>query len=180
MKKALIIIDMQNDFMPGGALAVPKADLIIPYINKIQSDFDLVVATQDWHPADHLSFYTQHEGKKAFDEVILPNGVKQTLWPPHCIQGTHGAEFHKALNLNKVAAIFRKGMNRDCDSYSAFFDNAKEHKTGLYEWLLALGVDSLSFAGVATEFCVSASAADASALGFSVEILASGVAGLAG
>ena len=120
--KALIIVDIQNDFLPGGALAVKNGDAVIPVINKLQSQFDLVVATQDWHPADHKSFASMHPGKKNFDEIIL-DGLPQVLWPDHCVQETHGAEFSPLLDTKKIEAIFRKGMDKNIDSYSGFFDN---------------------------------------------------------
>ena len=128
--KALIIIDVQNDFMPTGALPVKEGDQIIPFINaEMQKGYDLVVATQDWHPATHKSFASQHKGKKPFDVVQL-NGIEQILWPDHCVQGTFGAQLHKDLDIRPISAIFRKGMNPEIDSYSAFFDNNKLNNTG--------------------------------------------------
>src|ERR1043166_5035395 len=120
--KALLLIDIQNDFLPGGSLAVPGGDKIIPLVNELQSNFDLVVATQDWHPPTHKSFASNHAGKKVFEEIQL-NNLSQVLWPDHCVQGTHGAELSAAVNWNKTEAIFRKGTNPEIDSYSGFYDN---------------------------------------------------------
>src|SRR5664280_663833 len=120
--KTLVLIDIQNDFMPGGPLAVPEAKLIVPVINRVLGYFDLVVATQDWHPKNHKSFASDHLNKKPFDKIIL-NGIQQTLWPDHCVQGTRGAELHEDIQSDKIAAIFRKGMNAEVDSYSGFYDN---------------------------------------------------------
>ncbi|MBF0597507.1 bifunctional nicotinamidase/pyrazinamidase [Faecalibacter rhinopitheci] len=168
--KALIIVDMQNDFMPGGALAVPEGDLIIERINELQNKFELIVATQDWHPANHKSFASQHEGKNPFDVIEL-NGLQQTLWPNHCIQGTKGADFHKDLNTIKVEAIFRKGMNRDIDSYSGFFDNGRKKSTGLNGFLKERNVTSLFICGLASDYCVYYTAMDALSLGYPTTIL---------
>jgi nicotinamidase/pyrazinamidase len=133
---ALIIIDVQNDFIPGGSLAVPGGEEIIKIINELQSEFSLVVATQDWHPANHKSFASNHSGKRVFEKVDL-HGLEQLLWPDHCIQGSKGAEFHKELDMRKVEAIFRKGMDAEIDSYSGFFDNGYRKSTGLagYLWI---------------------------------------------
>lgn len=168
--KALIIVDMQNDFMPGGALAVPEGDLIIDRINELQNKFELIVATQDWHPANHKSFASQHEGKNPFDVIEL-NGLQQTLWPDHCIQGTKGADFHKDLNTTKIEAIFRKGMNRDIDSYSGFFDNGRKKSTGLNGFLKERNVTSLFICGLASDYCVYYTAMDALSLGYPTTIL---------
>ena len=135
--KALIIVDMQYDFLPGGALAVNEGDQLIDRINKLQDKFDLVVATQDWHPANHKSFASQHDGKVPFDVIEL-NGTKQVLWPDHCVQGTKGAELHKDLKQNKISAIIRKGMNPNVDSYSAFFDVNKKNPTILSDFFISL------------------------------------------
>ena len=136
--KTLIIVDVQNDFMPGGALAVPEADRIVPVINAIQNTFDLIVATQDWHPENHKSFASSHGGKKPFESIML-NGIAQVLWPDHCVQGTPGAQFHDALNTNAISAIFRKGTDIAVDSYSGFYDNHRYKSTGLAGYLHEMG-----------------------------------------
>lgn len=168
--KALIIVDMQNDFMPGGALAVPEGDLIIDRINELQNKFELIVATQDWHPANHKSFASQHEGKNPFDVIEL-NGLQQTLWPDHCIQGTPGANLHQDLNTNRIEAIFRKGTNPEIDSYSGFFDNGRKKNTGLHGYLQDRKVDAVYVCGLAADFCVYYTAMDALSLGYSTSIL---------
>ena len=168
--KALIIVDIQNDFIPGGALAVPDGDKIITRINEIQKKFDIVVATQDWHPANHKSFASQHEGKTPFDIVDL-NGIQQTLWPDHCIQGTRGAELHQDLNTNKIDAIFRKGTNPEIDSYSAFYDNNHKKITGLNGYLKDRNVTAVFICGLAADYCVYYTALDALSLGYDTTIL---------
>ncbi len=170
MKTALLIIDMQNDFLPGGSLAVANGDQVIPIINKLQNDYELVVATQDWHPADHGSFASQHPGRKAFELAEL-GGLPQVLWPDHCVQGTGGAELSKDLEQKRVAAVFRKGMNAQIDSYSAFFDNGHKNATGLEGFLKSLGVEEVHICGLAADFCVFYSAMDTLALGFRVAII---------
>ena len=168
--KALIIVDMQNDFMPGGNLAVSGGNEIVSRINEIQKKFDIVVATQDWHPANHKSFASQHEGKNPFDVIDL-NGLEQTLWPDHCVQGTTGANFHKDLNTNKIEAIFRKGTNPEIDSYSGFFDNGRKKATGLHGYLQERKVSSVFVCGLAADFCVYYTAMDALSLGYNTTIL---------
>ncbi|MEI5984775.1 UNVERIFIED_CONTAM: pncA [Trichonephila clavipes] len=168
--KALIIVDVQYDFLPGGSLAVAKGDEIIPVINYIQKDYDLLVATQDWHPDNHLSFASQHEGKLPF-EVIDLFGLEQVLWPDHCVQGSYGAEFSEDLNMNRVEAIFRKGMERNIDSYSGFFDNGKRKDTGLAGYLKARKVDEVHVCGLAADYCVYFTAMDALAEGFKTNII---------
>lgn len=163
--KTLLIIDVQNDFMPGGALAVPDADKIVPIINSIQHKFDLVVAAQDWHPENHISFASNHEGKSVFD-VIEIHGKPQTLWPNHCVQGTEGATFHPDLNTQKLEAIFRKGTDKNIDSYSAFFDNGHVKSTGLTGYLKEKGVTQLFLCGLAADICVYFSTFDAFNEGF--------------
>ena len=173
--KALIIIDVQNDFMPTGALPVKEGDQIIPFINaEMQKGYDLVVATQDWHPATHKSFASQHKGKKPFDVVQL-NGIDQILWPDHCVQGTFGAQLHKDLDIRPISAIFRKGMNSKIDSYSAFFDNNKLNNTGLHGFLQDKGITALVFCGLAGDFCVAYSANDAKVLGYKVSLFDKGI-----
>ena len=173
--KALIIIDVQNDFMPTGSLPVKEGDQIIPFINaEMQKGYDLVVATQDWHPATHKSFASQHKGKKPFDVVQL-NGIEQILWPDHCVQGTFGAQLHKDLDIRPISAIFRKGMNPEIDSYSAFFDNNKLNNTGLHGFLQEKGITELVFCGLAGDFCVAYSANDAKSLGYKVSLFDKGI-----
>ncbi|UII23111.1 bifunctional nicotinamidase/pyrazinamidase [Fulvivirga ligni] len=163
--KALIIVDVQNDFTPGGALEVEFGDRIIPGINELQSKFDLVLATQDWHPANHKSFASNHEGKQPYEKIKLKM-LDQVLWPDHCVQGTKGAEFHPDLNMNKVAAIFRKGMDTEIDSYSGFFDNGRRKSTGLTGYLKEHGVTDAFFCGLAGDICVFFTAKDAIEEGF--------------
>lgn len=168
--KALLIIDVQNDFMPGGALPVPKGDLVVPVINRLQKKFDLVVATQDWHPKGHASFASTHVGNKEFD-VIKINGLDQVLWPDHCVQGSAGAEFHAQLETSGIEGIFRKGTNLEIDSYSGFYDNAHLKSTGLTGYLKERGVNEVFVAGLAGEFCIYFSVMDALAEGFSVTLI---------
>ncbi|GIM55479.1 bifunctional nicotinamidase/pyrazinamidase [Capnocytophaga cynodegmi] len=173
--KALIIIDVQNDFMPTGALPVAEGDKIIPFINKeMQSGYDFVIATQDWHPQNHQSFASNHKGKNLFDTIDL-KGVNQILWPEHCVQGTFGADLHKDLDKRPITAIFRKGMNPEIDSYSAFFDNNKLNNTGLHGFLKDKNVTELTFCGLAGDFCVAYSVNDALSLGYKVRLLKDGI-----
>ena len=168
--KALIIVDVQNDFLPGGKLEVKNGDVVIPVINQLQEKFDLVVATQDWHPADHKSFASAHPGAKMFDEILL-NGLSQILWPDHCVQQTSGAEFSKSLNTKKIEAIFRKGMDKNIDSYSGFFDNGKKKATGMSDYLKGRGITEVYVTGLAGDFCVNFTAQDALDLGFAATII---------
>lgn len=168
--KTLIIVDAQIDFMPGGALEVKGGDQIIPVINNILPKFELVVATQDWHPEGHKSFAGNHPGKKEFEEIEL-NGLKQTLWPPHCIQGSSGAEFHPDLEIRPVEAIFRKGMETEIDSYSGFYDNGHRKSTGLAGYLKDKGSEELYFCGLAADICVYYTLLDALRLGFSATLI---------
>ncbi|MBC7363965.1 MAG: bifunctional nicotinamidase/pyrazinamidase [Candidatus Aminicenantes bacterium] len=163
--KALIVVDLQNDFVPGGSLAVPKGHEIVPLINQLQEKFDLVVATQDWHPRNHLSFASNHPGKNVYDTVLLGE-VEQILWPDHCIQGETGAMFVKGYDDRRVEAIFRKGTNPEIDSYSGFFDNGRKKSTGLADYLRGRGVNQVYVCGLAAEFCVLYTALDAIELGF--------------
>jgi nicotinamidase/pyrazinamidase len=167
---ALILIDLQNDFCPGGALSVPHGDEVIPVANRLLPHFDLVVATQDWHPADHGSFAAMHEGKEPGDVIDL-DGILQILWPVHCVRDTPGAAFHPDLNREPIARIFRKGTERNIDSYSVFFDNAHRKATGLGEYLKEQGVTGLYLCGLATDYCVKFSALDAVELGFKVYLI---------
>ena len=168
--KTLIIVDIQNDFLEGGSLTVPNGNEVIPVINRIQKDFDLVIATQDWHPCNHKSFAAEHPGKKEF-EVIDLNGLRQVLWPVHCVQGSFGAEFHKDLKMNSAEAIFRKGMDTEIDSYSGFFDNGKRKDTGLFGYLKDRKVSEVYVCGLAADYCVYFTANDALDLGFQTTII---------
>ncbi|MEO8854022.1 MAG: bifunctional nicotinamidase/pyrazinamidase [Ginsengibacter sp.] len=167
---ALIIVDVQNDFLPGGALAVENGDLVIPIINGLQNKFDLVVATQDWHPDDHKSFASSHPGKKIFEEIIL-DGLPQVLWPNHCVQETSGAEFSSKLNTKKIEAIFRKGMDKNIDSYSGFFDNGKKKATGMGDYLKGRGITAIYVTGLAADYCVNFTALDGLQLDFQSTII---------
>ncbi len=166
----LIIIDVQKDFMPGGALAVPAGDTIVPVINKMQNYFDLIIATQDWHPENHKSFASNHAFKKPFDRMIL-HGTHQTLWPNHCVQGSEGAEFHSDLHTDKIAAIFRKGMDPEVDSYSGFYDNNHQLSTGLTGCLRDKGAVELYFCGLAADICVYYTILDSVMEGFSATLI---------
>ncbi|WP_417860633.1 bifunctional nicotinamidase/pyrazinamidase [Winogradskyella sediminis] len=163
--KTLLIIDVQNDFMPSGSLPVPHGDQIVPLINSIQNNFDLVLATQDWHPKDHISFASNHNGKSNF-EVLELHGQSQTLWPDHCVNGTVGANFHPDLNTENFEAIFRKGTDKTIDSYSAFYDNGHLKSTGLTGYLKEKGVTELFLCGLAADICVYFSIIDAFNEGF--------------
>lgn len=160
MMNVLILVDIQNDFIPGGSLPVPQGNEIVKLVNELQDSFELVVATQDWHPDNHKSFATQHPGKKQFETISL-HGLDQVLWPDHCVQGTKGAEFHADLNMNKVEAVFRKGMNPDIDSYSGFYDNGYKKATGLAGYLRDRGVKKVYVCGLAADYCVAYTAKDA-------------------
>lgn len=168
-RSALIVIDVQNDFCPGGALAVPEGDSIVAGINALMESADAVVLTQDWHPADHSSFASQHAGKAPFETVTLPYG-EQVLWPDHCVQGSAGAAFHPALSVDRAELILRKGFRRAIDSYSAFFENDRTTPTGLEGYLRTRGLARLTLVGLATDYCVAYSAIDASRLGFEVTV----------
>ncbi len=170
MSQALIVIDVQNDFCPGGALAVVGGDEIVAGINTRMDDAESVILTQDWHPADHTSFASQHAGRAPMEVVEAPYGP-QVLWPDHCVQGSHGAAFHAALDTRRADLILRKGFRREIDSYSAFFENDQKTPTGLEGYLRTRGLTSLEFVGLATDFCVAWSALDAARLGFEVRVL---------
>ncbi|MGR3291724.1 MAG: bifunctional nicotinamidase/pyrazinamidase [Paracoccaceae bacterium] len=167
---ALIVIDLQNDFCPGGALAVAGGDQIVSPINALMTDFGAVILTQDWHPQDHASFADNHAGKDPFSEIAMPYGP-QILWPTHCVQGSTGAAFHGDLNTNTADLIIRKGYRAAIDSYSAFFENDHETQTGLHGYLQNRDIDRLTLVGLATDFCVSFTAVDAAKLGYSVTVL---------
>ena len=172
--KALILVDIQRDFLPGGALAVDEGDKVIPVANQLQEHFDLVVATQDWHPPHHGSFASQHPGQQPFDQIELV-GLPQTLWPDHCVQGSPGAAFAEELRMNKVEAIFRKGMYPSIDSYSGFFDNGHKKTTGLGDYLRGRGVDTVYVVGLAGDYCVNFTLQDALQLGLSAVLVPEGV-----
>ncbi len=166
---ALIVIDVQNDFCPGGALAVPEGDVIVPGINALMADAEAVVLTQDWHPAGHSSFASEHEGQEPYSMIDMPYGP-QVLWPDHCVIGSGGAAFHTDLNTDRAEMVIRKGFRRAIDSYSAFFENDHETPTGLEGYLRARGISTLTMVGLATDFCVAFSAIDAAKLGFEVTV----------
>ena len=168
--EALIVIDIQNDFCPGGALAVADGDKIINRVNGLMDDFATVVLTQDWHPADHSSFASNHPGKAPFETLTMSYGP-QTLWPDHCIQGTAGAEFHPDLRTEPAQLIIRKGFRAGIDSYSAFFENDHSTTTGLNGYLSARGVSAVTLVGLATDYCVAYSALDAARLGLQARVL---------
>jgi nicotinamidase/pyrazinamidase len=166
----LLVIDVQNDFCPGGALAVPLGDEVIAPILRLAPRFEHIVLTQDWHPSNHFSFATSHPGKRPFDSIALPYGT-QTLWPPHCVQGTRGAEFHPALQLPRAELILRKGFRPQIDSYSAFFENDRATPTGLAGYLGERHLNRVFLAGLAYDYCVGYSALDARRLGLPAFVL---------
>jgi nicotinamidase/pyrazinamidase len=166
----LVVVDVQNDFIPGGALAVPQGDEVVPEINRLAARFDDVILTQDWHPRGHASFASSHPGKKPFETIELPYG-SQVLWPDHCVQGTAGAAFHPDLNLAKAQLVIRKGHHRDIDSYSAFLEADRETTTGLAGYLKERGFRKLYVCGLATDFCVAWTALDARAAGFDTTVI---------
>lgn len=170
--EALIVIDVQNDFCPGGALAVQGGDQIIPEINALMDDFPCVVLTQDWHPKDHASFASNHKGAEPFSVTEMPYGM-QVLWPAHCVIGSKGADFHKDLRTDPAQMVIRKGFRPQIDSYSAFFENDRATPTGLEGYLRTRGITTLTFVGLATDYCVAYSAMDAVRLGFDAVVLRS-------
>lgn len=174
---ALLIIDVQNDFLPGGALEVKEGNKIVPVINAIQRLFDFVVATKDWHPADHDSFAVMHRGKNIGDTITL-YGEKQVLWPEHCIQGGEGAEFPPQLKTSEIDEVFYKGQNKRVDSYSGFFDNRREQDTGLGDYLKRNNVSDVYVAGLASDYCVKFTVLDALDLGFNVFVIADACRGV--
>jgi len=169
MTAALLVIDVQNDFCPGGALAVPSGDEVVPGINGLMADFRDVILTQDWHPAGHSSFASTHPGKAPFETVEMDYGT-QVLWPDHCVQGSQGAAFHAGLDTDRAALIIRKGMSLEIDSYSAFFENDRSTPTGLDGYLQTRGITELVMVGLATDFCVQFSALDAAKLGYKTRV----------
>ncbi|MBC2885968.1 bifunctional nicotinamidase/pyrazinamidase [Ochrobactrum sp. CM-21-5] len=166
---ALVVVDVQNDFCPGGALAVERGDEILPTVNRLIEESEHVILTQDWHPAGHSSFASSHSGMQPFDMIEMAYGP-QTLWPDHCVQGTRGADFHSDLQWTRAQLVIRKGFRVGIDSYSTFFENDHQTPTGLAGYLRERGIGSLTLAGLATDFCVAYSALDAIALGFQVRV----------
>jgi nicotinamidase/pyrazinamidase len=169
-KDVLIVVDVQNDFCPGGRLAVQKGDEVVPVVNALARHFENVVLTQDWHPAGHLSFATSHPGKKPFDSVTLPYG-EQVMWPDHCLQGSDGAGFHKDLAVPHAQLVVRKGWHKDVDSYSAFLEADRKTPTGLEGYLRERGIKRVLACGLATDFCVAWTALDARKLGFGAVVI---------
>jgi nicotinamidase/pyrazinamidase len=175
--KALVLVDLQNDFCPGGALEVKRGDEVVAVANRLAPRFPLVVATQDWHPANHGSFAVHNPGRKPYELGELA-GLPQVMWPVHCVAGTPGAAFHPALDLGKIDRVFPKGTDPAIDSYSGFFDNGKRKATGLGEFLRARGVDELMVLGLATDYCVRATCLDGVGLGFAVTLVEDGCRGV--
>jgi nicotinamidase/pyrazinamidase len=169
-ERVLLIIDVQNDFCPGGSLAVEEGNAVVPVINAIMPFFHRVVATQDWHPPDHVSFASSHLGRKPLDRVDA-GGIEQVLWPDHCVQATRGAELHPRLETGRIELVLRKGLRKNLDSYSAFFENDRRTDTGLRFYLKGMGAREICICGLATDYCVLASAMDASRLGFRVTLV---------
>jgi len=169
-KKALIMVDLQNDFCKGGNLAVPGGEEVVPIANRLQLHFDLVIATKDWHPSDHKSFATQHEAKQIGDVIHL-GGIQQVLWPDHCVQNSLGADFHPGLETKRITKVFYKGIDKNIDSYSAFYDNAHLRSTGLGEYLRDHRVEEVYLLGLATDYCVKFSTLDAVQLQFKVFVI---------
>lgn len=175
--KTLLLIDIQNDFMPGGSLAVPGGDEIIPVVNDLMPQFDVILATQDWHPLDHGSFAANHPGRNVYEQILL-DGLPQTLWPVHCVQNTGGALFAPGLDTRRIQRVFTKGMNPHIDSYSGLYDNGHRASTGMTEWLKAEEITELHVAGVATDYCVKFTVLDALTEGFKVNLLSQACRGV--
>ena len=175
--EALLLVDLQNDFLPGGALGVPEGDQVIPVANRVQEYFDIVIATADWHPPGHGSFASSHPGCKAGDVIEL-SGMPQVLWPDHCVQHTEGAEFSPHLNTGKIAKVIYKGMDPEIDSYSGFFDNGRRNATGLETYLRDQKVDTVYVMGLATDYCVKYTALDAVSLGYRTWLIEDGCRGV--
>ena len=176
-REVLLIVDVQNDFCPGGALAVPRGDEIVPALNRLAAEFTHVILTQDWHPRGHASFASSHPGKQPFDAVDLSYGV-QILWPDHCVQGTQGAAFHPGLDVQHAELVLRKGFRSTIDSYSAFRENDRRTPTGLANYLRERGFERITVCGLATDFCVFYSAIDGREAGFAVDIATSACRGI--
>jgi nicotinamidase/pyrazinamidase len=175
--KALLLIDIQNDFLPTGALPVPQGDQVMPVANRLMEQFDLIVATQDWHPANHGSFAANHAGRKP-GEVIELEGLQQILWPVHCVQNTPGADFAPGLDRSRIAQVVRKGTDPAIDSYSGYFDNGHRKATGLDQYLRSRNVTDLTIVGLATDYCVKFTALDAQQLGYRVHLIPEGCRGV--
>jgi len=176
-RDVLIVVDVQNDFCPGGALAVPQGDEIVPAVNRLAGEFAHVILTQDWHPRGHASFASSHTGKQPFQTIDLPYG-QQILWPDHCVQGTQGAAFHSGLDVPHAELVIRKGFRSAIDSYSAFRENDRRTPTGLAAYLRERGFERVTLCGLATDYCVLYSALDARAAGFGVAVVTSGCRGI--
>lgn len=170
MRKALLVVDIQNDFLPGGALGVQHGDQVVPVINKVSSRFENIIVTQDWHPDDHVSFAQHHPGRQPFETILLDYG-EQTLWPSHCVQATRGAELAQDLDYRRAQLIIRKGHHRMIDSYSTFLEADRQTQTGLDGYLRSRGIDHLVIGGLATDFCVLWSVLDALTYGYKVDVL---------
>jgi len=175
--RALILVDLQRDFLPGGPLAVPGGDEVVPVTNRLQPAYGLVVATCDWHPPDHGSFADNHEGREP-GEVVDLDGLDQILWPRHCVQDTEGAEFAADLDTGSIARVFRKGTEANIDSYSGFYDNGHRRGTGLHEFLRERGVEAVDVAGLATDVCVKFTALDACRLGYATRVIEDAIRGV--
>jgi nicotinamidase/pyrazinamidase len=175
---ALVVVDLQNDFLSGGALPVPSGDEVIPLANRLQNQFELVVATQDWHPPNHGSFAANHPGTKPGDRIML-DGIEQILWPVHCVQDTHGAEFASSFDRKRIVSVFQKGTDPNIDSYSAFFDNAHRRATGLGDYLKDCSINDVYLLGLALDYCVKYSALDARQLGFKTHVIVDACRGIA-
>ncbi|MCO6493298.1 MAG: bifunctional nicotinamidase/pyrazinamidase [Phaeodactylibacter sp.] len=176
-QKALILVDIQKDFVPGGALPAEGGREVVPVANRLMETFDLVVATQDWHPADHLSFASSHEGKEAGDKIEL-EGLEQILWPDHCVQGSEGAKFVDGLRMGPIKKVFKKGVDQEIDSYSGFYDNRHRRATGLSDYLREREVEEVYIAGLATDVCVKYTALDAIKEGFKTYVVIDGCRGV--
>lgn len=175
--KALLIVDVQNDFCPGGALEVPDGDMVVPVINALSREFDAVIQTQDWHPQGHSSFASSHDEKEPFETITMPYG-EQVLWPDHCVQDTEGSDFHPDLETHRSQLIIRKGFRKDIDSYSAFYENDNETTTGLTGYLRERDIDTLYAVGLATDFCVKWSVLDGIKEGFNLYVVEDAVRGI--
>ena len=177
MNGALVLVDIQNDFVAGGALAVPDGELVVPIANQIMDRFEVIVATQDWHPANHGSFASQYPSRQVGEFIDL-NGIERILWPDHCVQDSGGAEFVADLNIERVERVFRKGTDVGVDSYSGFFDNGHRLATGLDEFLKGAGIAGITVMGLATDYCVKATVLDALELGYAVNVILEGIRGV--
>lgn len=175
--QALLLVDLQNDFLPGGALPVPDGGAVIPIANRVMARFDTVVASQDWHPENHRSFAAQHANHQVGETVDL-NGCQQVLWPVHCVQGSHGAAFAATLNTDRITRVVQKGTDQEIDSYSAFFDNDHLKQTELHDYLRSMEVDALTVLGLATDYCVKFTVLDALALSYQVSVVVDGIRGV--